>query len=173
MTFAKLSIAVISFGCTFISASAFAGPRVAASFININPVLCDSKANMASACQISMGTTQNFKKRMSGLDQSSAEYARFATLLSHLEAAQEINCEPVKEDQNVLMATATVTLDAPVTISTAKLDQGVLGRVEFGAGTAASVRMNVYGDMFCQALIKARGNGDAALEAIAAEVLAP
>jgi hypothetical protein len=127
-----------------------------------------------------MSNTEKLKSKISALDPSSSDYKKWSALLPQMQANEDFICETVRNEQKLEMAVATLNIDTSVSIATSKLDKGVLGRVEFAPMqivgdsiqiAAPAVRITVYGDFFCQAVVKAGGDATKALESIAAEII--
>lgn len=156
-----------------------ANPRIAASFVSMNAKLCGPMADLADTCKIAIENTQKLKDKIVTLTPNTSEHKKWADLLPQLQDNENMICESVKENQKIEMVVAAIKFDSTLSVPVSKLNKGLLGTIEFSPSQvlgdsvqlpASSVKMTVYGTLFCQALMKAGGNTTKALESILTEI---
>lgn len=162
-----------------LSTSSWASPKVVASFVSMNTKLCVAIASDADTCQIAMTNTQKLKSKLAELDPNSFEYKKWAAMLPQIQNIEASVCETANDGSKYEMAVANVNFDASFDVTASKLDKGIFGRVELSPSqvlgdlihiSSATVQMTVYGNIFCQAVVKAGGDTSKALESIAAGI---
>lgn len=148
--------------------------------ITSNIEQCEGVVDSLESCGLSIENLEKLEHKLSTLDPESDEYKKWEGLLPFMRESSEMTCKDVANLNKYEMAVAIIDISNFISFPTAKLNKGQMGKIEFTPYQSSdnltkispvSVKMTVFGSLYCSTLIASKGNALTALNSIVHEIL--